>query len=156
MRKKPARKKAPTSRARKARRVRSPHAAPAGVTSPTRKAGRRTEAKRAMTDASKGNHKSEKNSARSNGAAKEQPSKVKFESVLAREEAVSYFEALIEGLRKGTIQLRQGADTITLKPGPQVAIEVKAGRKNEKEKISFEIAWRTEAAATADLKISAS
>ena len=104
---------------------------------------------------SKSNHKSEK-SARTNGIPKDEPSKVKFESVLAREEAVSYFEALIEGLRKGTIQLRQGGDSITLKPGPQVGIEVKAARKGEKEKISFEIVWRTEAAANADLKISAS
>jgi amphi-Trp domain-containing protein len=108
-----------------------------------------------MSDATKSNHKSEKSSAAENGALR-QPSKVKFESVLAREEAVSYFEALIEGLRKGTIQLKQGADNITLKPGPQVAIEVKAGRKGEKEKISFEIVWRTAAAESSDLKISAS
>jgi amphi-Trp domain-containing protein len=108
-----------------------------------------------MTEPAKGNQKAEKGAPRDNGAAK-QPSKVKFESVLAREEAVSYFEALIEGLRKGTIQLRQGSDTITLKPGAKVAIEVKAARKDEKEKIAFEIEWRTESAASADLKISAS
>jgi amphi-Trp domain-containing protein len=118
------------------------------------KAGKEARAK-SMSEAPKGSEKSDKELARANGAAK-QPSKVKFETVLAREEAVSYFEALIEGLRKGTIQLKQGNDAITLKPGPKVAIEVKAGRKAEKERISFEIEWRTEEAANADLKISAS
>jgi len=84
------------------------------------------------------------------------PSKVKFESVLAKEEAVSYFEALIEGLKKGTIQLKQGSHTIVLKPNGQVSIEVKASRKGDKEKLAFEITWRGEAAAESDLKITAS
>jgi amphi-Trp domain-containing protein len=120
------------------------------------KAARKLEAnEKRMVDSSKRNNKSEKNHTRTNGAP-EEPSKVKFESQLAREEAVSYFEALVEGMKKGTIQLKQGSDSITLRPAGQVAVEVKASRKGDKEKITFEIAWRSGEAADRNLKISAS
>jgi amphi-Trp domain-containing protein len=98
--------------------------------------------------------------ARGNGtdaATQRKTSKVKYEGVLAREEAVSYFEALIEGLKKGTLQLKQGGESIVLRPTAQVAVEVKAARKGDKEKLAFEITWRSAGAeAESDLKISAS
>src|SRR5210317_677169 len=34
--------------------------------------------------------------------------KVKFKSVMPREEAISYFEAIVAGLKRGSIQIRQG------------------------------------------------
>lgn len=78
--------------------------------------------------------------------------KVKFKSAMLREEAISYFEAIIAGLKRGSIQIRQGDDVIALKPSPQLDVEVKAASKNQDESIEFEIRWRT--ASDSELTIS--
>lgn len=68
--------------------------------------------------------------------------KIKFESVMQRSEAVAYFTALVDGLRHGHLQFRHGDDDLALAPGEQVAVEVKATRKGDKEKVAFELEWR--------------
>lgn len=67
---------------------------------------------------------------------------VKFENTLSVEEAVSYFEAIVEGLKKGSINLKRGERDVTLSPTSHVTIEMKAVRKKKKEGISFDIFWR--------------
>lgn len=84
---------------------------------------------------------------------KSQKSKVSFEGAMAREEAVAYFEALVAGLKKGTITIRQGSESISLSPSARVDVEVKAARKPDKAKIAFEISWGT--SAPAELAIAA-
>lgn len=69
-------------------------------------------------------------------------SKIRFEATLAREEAVAYFEALITGLKKGSIHITQGDDHISLHPQAQIEVNVKAQRKEGRERISFEMGWR--------------
>jgi amphi-Trp domain-containing protein len=83
---------------------------------------------------------------------KKKKSKVKFKSVMLREEAISYFEAIVAGLKRGSIQIRQGEDAITLKPTPQLDVAVKAVSKDQDEGIVFEIGWRT--ASDSELTIS--
>jgi len=78
--------------------------------------------------------------------------KIKYESVLPREEAVSYFEAIVAGMKKGTIQLKQGDESVILKPADRVAVEVKGSQKGDTERISFELVWRHTSGS--DLKIS--
>jgi amphi-Trp domain-containing protein len=68
--------------------------------------------------------------------------KIKFASVMQRGEAVAYFSALVDGLRHGRLQFRHGVDSVALEPSEQVAIEVKAARKGEKERLSFELEWK--------------
>lgn len=77
-------------------------------------------------------------------AEEKKPEKIeiRFEGTMPLEEAVSYFEALVGGLRKGTINLKQGEESLTLIPQPFLDVEVKAVRKKNKEKISFELQWR--------------
>jgi amphi-Trp domain-containing protein len=55
---------------------------------------------------------------------------------------VAYFSALVDGLRHGRLQFRHGMESVALKPSEQVAIEVKASRKNDKERVSFELEWK--------------
>jgi len=69
--------------------------------------------------------------------------KLRFEGFLPREEAVAYFEAVIEGLRKGTIQFKQGEEQLTLTPGENVDVELKVARKGGRQKVSLELEWRT-------------
>lgn len=68
---------------------------------------------------------------------------VRFENSMPIEEAVSYFEAIVQALKKGTIHLKQGENSLTLSPMAQLNVEVKASRKKDKEKISFGISWRS-------------
>lgn len=78
---------------------------------------------------------------------------VKFHSMMPLEEAVSYFEAIISGLKKGAVCFKQGDQNLQLEPPSYLAVEVRAGRKKGKEKISFEIEWQC--AGDAQLTISA-
>ena len=68
--------------------------------------------------------------------------KIKFASVMQRGEAVAYFAALVDGLRHGRLQFRHGMESVALEPTEQVAIEVKASRKGDKERVSFELEWK--------------
>ncbi|HMQ20870.1 MAG TPA: amphi-Trp domain-containing protein [Planctomycetota bacterium] len=67
---------------------------------------------------------------------------VEFENSMSREEAVSYFEAIVAGLKKGRLHIKQGDQSLDLEPGQQVDVEVQASRKKGRERICFEIAWR--------------
>jgi amphi-Trp domain-containing protein len=78
--------------------------------------------------------------------------RVKFKSAMLREEAISYFEAIVAGLKRGSVQIRQGDNAITLSPTPQLDVSVKAASKDEDESIKFEIRWRT--ASDSELTIS--
>ena len=68
--------------------------------------------------------------------------KIKFASVMQRAEAVAYFSALVDGLRHGRLQFRQGMESVALEPSAQVAMEVKASRKGDKERVTFELEWK--------------
>lgn len=96
-----------------------------------------------------------KTSSKTAGKKDEAPQKteVRYEGTMPLEEAVSYFEALLAGMRKGTISLKQGEKQLALAPPAFLDVEVKAVRKKEKEKISFELTWRTKS--SSELTISA-
>ena len=75
--------------------------------------------------------------------SKPEKTEVRFESAMPIEEAISYFEAIINGLKKGTLTLKQDEKQLTLEPPQHLGVEVRAARKKDKERISFEIAWRS-------------
>lgn len=68
--------------------------------------------------------------------------KIAFENDMAREEAVSYLDAIVKGLATGSVTFRQGDECLELQPAANVEVEVKASRKGRKEKVSFELSWR--------------
>jgi amphi-Trp domain-containing protein len=68
--------------------------------------------------------------------------KIKFEAVMQRSEAVAYFSALVDGLRHGHLQFRRGKEDLSLAPSEQVAVEVKASKKGDKERVAFELEWK--------------
>jgi amphi-Trp domain-containing protein len=68
--------------------------------------------------------------------------KVKFKGTMQHEEAVHYLEAILNGLRKGKLQFKQGEERVALAPnGASVRVEVKAEHKSNKEKLSLELSW---------------
>ena len=70
--------------------------------------------------------------------------KLRFESPVGRDEVAAYFEAIVEGLRKGSLLFRQGEQSLILSPPDRVEIGVKVERKGGREKLQFEIEWRTD------------
>ena len=66
---------------------------------------------------------------------------VMLEKTVPLSEAVAYFEAIVVGLRNGSIHMRQGETDLTLIPTPKVAVEIRAGRKKKKEGFSFAVTW---------------
>jgi amphi-Trp domain-containing protein len=77
--------------------------------------------------------------------------KINFESVMQRTEAVAYFGALVDGLRHGRLQFRLGDESLSLEPTDQVQVEVKAQKKGDKERVSFELEWRLSAKKTLEV-----
>ena len=77
-------------------------------------------------------------------AARSGKSKLHFESMLTRDEAAAYFEAIVKGLRKGSIHFHQSEDSLLLAPAEHVGVEVKASQKGGREKLVFEVMWRTD------------
>ena len=69
--------------------------------------------------------------------------KIKFESTMQREEAVTYFRALVDGLDAGHLVFKQGEESLELDPTGPVTVEVKASLKGDRQKVSFELEWRT-------------
>ena len=72
--------------------------------------------------------------------------KISFGSRMDRAEAVTYFEAIVAGLKSGRVEFRQGDDELVLNVGEDVEVAVKASKKGEKEKVSFSLEWREGAA----------
>lgn len=76
----------------------------------------------------------------------DKPKKVKidFEATMPRNEAISYFESIISGLRSGRLEFKQGEQTLVLNPPDRLEIEVKAQSKGDKGRVVFEIEWSDE------------
>lgn len=70
--------------------------------------------------------------------------KFKFESTMRRDEAVAYFEAIVAGLKQGTIHFKQGERSLTVSPAPHLEVSVRASKKGKEQSVSFDIAWRPE------------
>ncbi|HER25652.1 MAG TPA: amphi-Trp domain-containing protein, partial [Rhodospirillales bacterium] len=68
--------------------------------------------------------------------------KIHFESAMQRDEAVAYFEAIIGGLKKGTIQFKSDKDTVIVRPPENVGVEVRAGTKGKTEHVTFNLSWK--------------
>lgn len=77
-------------------------------------------------------------------AAKKAKTKLQFDSMLTRDEAAAYFEAIAKGLRKGSIHFHQSDESLDLAPAEHIGIEVKAQQKSGRQQISFELEWRTD------------
>jgi amphi-Trp domain-containing protein len=70
---------------------------------------------------------------------------VKFTNSMAVEETVAYLEAIVAGIKKKAVNLKQGEQKVTLTPNGEVEVDVRAVHKKKKESILIELSWRVEA-----------
>jgi len=68
--------------------------------------------------------------------------KVKLEGVMELREAIARIDAMSAGMKTGEVSLGDEKETLVLRPARVVAVELKAGQKKDKEKISLEISWK--------------
>jgi amphi-Trp domain-containing protein len=70
---------------------------------------------------------------------------VKFTNSMAVEETVAYLEAIVAGIKKKAVNLKQGEQKVKLTPNGEVEVDVRAVHKKKKESILIELSWRVEA-----------
>lgn len=68
-------------------------------------------------------------------------SKLEYRNQMSLDEAVAYFEAIVDGLKNKKIEFHKDDETISLKPQEQIVVEVKASAKGERSKVSFKMSW---------------
>lgn len=69
--------------------------------------------------------------------------KIEIEKVLDLPTAIAHLENVLSGLRKGSLTLTQGLDSVTLNTPSVLAFELSASRRKEKQKLSIELSWKS-------------
>ncbi len=64
-----------------------------------------------------------------------------YERLMPRDDAVAYFEALLDSLREGRLKFRQEDRRLTIELPEECTVQLKAKRKNDKESVSFAFSW---------------
>lgn len=80
-------------------------------------------------------------------------SKLRFEGELERAEVAAYLEAIVRGLRSGSLQFRREETSLALSPADRVDFSVKASSKKGRESVSFELEWRAPSESDGELAI---
>jgi amphi-Trp domain-containing protein len=68
--------------------------------------------------------------------------KVKIEGRMALEQAINHIKDVLQSLERGVINVQVGEEYMELTPQPVVDFEMALSNKKDKEKFSFEIAWK--------------
>jgi amphi-Trp domain-containing protein len=68
--------------------------------------------------------------------------KIKFTEQQALDTCVRQLEALLEGLKAGTLSLSQGDEKLWLRPGGTVDIELRAEQSGDRESLELKLGWR--------------
>jgi amphi-Trp domain-containing protein len=68
--------------------------------------------------------------------------KIKFAEQQALDTCIRQLEALLEGLKSGTLSLNQGGEKLWLRPGGDVDIELRAEQSGERESLEIQLGWR--------------
>lgn len=68
--------------------------------------------------------------------------KIKFAEQQALDTCIRQLEALLEGLKSGTLSLSQGGQKLWLRPGGAVDIELRAEQSGDRESLEIALGWR--------------
>ena len=72
------------------------------------------------------------------------------ESLEDTESVVRYLEALLEGLKRGRVELEQDDESFELHPQGLVNFQVKAKRKGERSKLRLKLQWKEQVSHPSD------
>jgi amphi-Trp domain-containing protein len=68
---------------------------------------------------------------------------IEFKVAGTNEQLAEYLEKLAAGLRESTLYIEQGNQAITLNPSEDITLELEAKKKDEKQKLSIKLSWRS-------------
>src|SRR5262249_50299534 len=71
--------------------------------------------------------------------------KFEFARIASPEEIAEYLTSLAVGLKRGEVSLESGERTLRLAPGPEMKLEVKAAKREQKGSRDLEIGWKPQA-----------
>jgi amphi-Trp domain-containing protein len=97
--------------------------------------------KKMSKKAAKSAKKSRKAASSSAGGGK---GRVSHRTMLSRDEAAAYFEAIVGGLRSGSVHFRQGGCRVVLHPADHLTLTIKAKDGSKKGRVSFELSWQAD------------
>lgn len=78
-----------------------------------------------------------------------------FESLQDRERVLAYLEALVKGVRDGSLRLGYGEQSLELAPSGLIELQLRAKRRSGRAKLSLRLAWREDEAKAPHLEIEA-
>lgn len=70
---------------------------------------------------------------------------VELEKKMSTVELVSFLEGVTASLKEGKIVIQQGDQFVVLKPEDLITVEIEAGQKNDKGKLSIDLKWLQQA-----------
>lgn len=68
--------------------------------------------------------------------------KIEIEELMTREKVAGLLQKVAAGLQRGSIELNDQEETLTLSPPDILAVEIGAKQKKDKSKFSLELSWR--------------
>ncbi|MBG0774978.1 MAG: amphi-Trp domain-containing protein [Desulfovibrionaceae bacterium] len=74
--------------------------------------------------------------------------KIELDGATELKQVAAYLESIVKGLKAGTLHVQLGADTLDLQLPSVVDFEMSVSQKKEKEKITVELSWRSDAVTT--------
>ena len=66
---------------------------------------------------------------------------LKYKAVLERDQIIEHLESLMHAVKEGRLNVQHADQALCLVPGENIKLELKAGIKENKEKIEFELSW---------------
>ena len=68
----------------------------------------------------------------------------KYESLQDRDSVVQYLRDILTGFEKGHLELGNKRDHFVIEPEGLIKLDVKATKKNNRTKLSFQLSWSDE------------
>ena len=69
-------------------------------------------------------------------------SEIKIKGNMDPDTVVAVLEDLLTSFKDGKICIQKDKEFVTLKPGNDIEVEIEAGHKKNKQKLSVELSWR--------------
>ncbi len=91
--------------------------------------------------------------------SKNDKNELKYKAVLGKDQVIEHLESLMHSIKEGRLNVQHADQALCLAPGENLKLELKAGVKENKEKIEFELTWSEDmevSAQAGELNISSS
>lgn len=68
-------------------------------------------------------------------------SEVRIKTNMGADRVADFLQDLVNSFKEGTVCIEKGTEFVTLKPGKDIAVEIGAAYKKDKQKLHIELSW---------------